>query len=308
MNTVYSEYFEISTALKENIHLLEIAIFLSLFASGIAFLKGYYKWRESYDPALNKVHFKQVFAVFTLFFILMALIIPAISYLWISYEKGTWAPVEKVEMNSVAHGWLNVTAIIVASLGILGYTLLLDKEIKKSILGKNAFVSFSHSIKDFAFGMFSWLLCYPIVLAVNQLFSIIDQLLGIQPKINEQVAVKFLRIAMEYPILLFIMGGLIVFIVPIVEEVLFRGFLQNWFKQGMGRKKAIFLTAAIFALFHFSISQGVYNIELVTSLFILGCYLGFLYERQQSLWSAIGLHSTFNAISVIAIVGKSLTL
>lgn len=300
-------YFEVSTALKENVHLLEIALFLSILASGIAFLKGYYRWKEPYDASFNKIHFKQVFTVFSLFFALMVIILPAFSFLWISYERGQWAHFEKIEMNSLTHGWLNVLAISLSACGICGYLLFLKQDVRESIFGKKGLFSFSQSAKDFALGMLSWLLCYPIVLAINQTFALIDHFLGRPAPEYEQVAVKFLRIAMDYPVLLIVMGVLIILIVPIVEEVLFRGFLQNWLKQGMGRAKAVVLTAAIFSLFHFSMSQGVYNVELLISLFTLGCFLGFLYERQQSLWPAIGLHSTFNAISVLAIVLKSLT-
>ncbi|MBI3211827.1 MAG: CPBP family intramembrane metalloprotease [Simkania negevensis] len=51
-------------------------------------------------------------------------------------------------------------------------------------------------------------------------------------------------------------------------------------------------------LFHLSSSQGVGNI----SLFIFALYLGFLYEKQCSLFASIALHMTFNSISVIRIL------
>jgi uncharacterized protein len=65
---------------------------------------------------------------------------------------------------------------------------------------------------------------------------------------------------------------------------------------------SILLASLIFAFFHFSYSQGIDNIEVITSLFVFSCFLGFVYERQQSLWASVGLHALFNAISVVLIV------
>ena len=62
------------------------------------------------------------------------------------------------------------------------------------------------------------------------------------------------------------------------------------------------IASLIFAAFHFSTSQGLNNIELLVSLFVLSCFLGFLYERQESLLASMALHATFNAISILAIL------
>jgi membrane protease YdiL (CAAX protease family) len=106
---------------------------------------------------------------------------------------------------------------------------------------------------------------------------------------------------MEFPWLFWSSVILIVTLVPFLEEVLFRGFLQTWLRRVVGVSGAIWLTALTFALFHFSTSQGADNVELISSLFVLGCFLSFLRERQRSLWAPIGLHAAFNAISILMI-------
>lgn len=117
----------------------------------------------------------------------------------------------------------------------------------------------------------------------------------------QQLAVQELERDFEHPVLFVLMAITVTTIVPFVEELLFRGFMQNWLRKYIGRGRAIFLTAFIFACFHYSHGQGIGNFELIISLFSLSLFLGYIYERQQTLWASIGLHSTFNAISVIAI-------
>ena len=171
---------------------------------------------------------------------------------------------------------------------------------RKSVWGNNAFKSISQSAKDFFIGFCAWFVGYPIMLVVGQLASILT-LIFFLPSTVEQVAVRYLRQIMDYPVLFISTSLLIVFVVPIVEETLFRGFLQTWLRKWLSRTGAIIVSSLIFALFHYSSSQGQNNIELLCSLFTLSCFLGFVYERQQSLWASIGLHTTFNGISVLAL-------
>jgi membrane protease YdiL (CAAX protease family) len=67
-------------------------------------------------------------------------------------------------------------------------------------------------------------------------------------------------------------------------------------------KKAIIFSALCFSLFHLAPSQGIGNISLVASLFLFALFLGFIYERQASLFASIGLHMTFNAVSTVRIL------
>ena len=132
---------------------------------------------------------------------------------------------------------------------------------------------------------------------ISQSLEVIFYAAGYTEQID-QVAVKNLKSILSYPLLLTSTIGVIVIMVPLAEEMLFRGFFQNWIIQRIGRFKGILVTSLLFAGFHFSISQGWANVELLLSLFVLSCYLGFIYERQRSLWAAAGLHMAFNAFSV----------
>jgi membrane protease YdiL (CAAX protease family) len=118
----------------------------------------------------------------------------------------------------------------------------------------------------------------------------------------EQAAVHQLKIALANPpILIATLFSVLVF-APIVEEFLFRFALQSYLKKYLNPKYAILIAAFAFALLHLSPSQGVGNITLMISLWTLGIFLGWVYERQGSLLASVTLHATFNIISTLQIV------
>ncbi len=154
---------------------------------------------------------------------------------------------------------------------------------------------------DFGMGVLTWLISFPLITVVGSLTDLFVSLF-FGPQEYEQVAVRYLKTSVSSQFLLIVAIVTIVLIAPIIEEFLFRGFFQNFLKKHIGRKAAILLTAFFFAFFHFSLSQNLGNVPLVASLFILALFLGFIYERQQSLFASIGLHMTFNIVSVVRIL------
>jgi membrane protease YdiL (CAAX protease family) len=87
---------------------------------------------------------------------------------------------------------------------------------------------------------------------------------------------------------------------PLLEEVLFRGLVQNMFRTVLrGRSErflaardiiAIVLTAALFALIHGTISG-------FPPLFVVGLMCGFAYLRTGTLWAAVGVHFVNNVVA-----------
>jgi membrane protease YdiL (CAAX protease family) len=70
----------------------------------------------------------------------------------------------------------------------------------------------------------------------------------------------------------------------------------------MKKSLAIVFSSICFSAFHFSFSQGIGNISLLFSLFVFALFLGFIYERQGSLFASISLHMTLNIVSVARIL------
>lgn len=83
-----------------------------------------------------------------------------------------------------------------------------------------------------------------------------------------------------------------VVIVPVYEELLFRGHLQSLLRHYLGRSwAAILLTSGAFAVVHPWWSGP--------SIFVLSVCLGYAYERRGNLWLPMMIHSLFNAISIL---------
>jgi membrane protease YdiL (CAAX protease family) len=81
-------------------------------------------------------------------------------------------------------------------------------------------------------------------------------------------------------------------LVPVAEEVLWRGFAYRAFRQRYSRLAAAACTSAIFAAFHF-------NLVGFPSLFVIGMGLVLLYERTGSLVTPISAHATINSMIVL---------
>lgn len=155
--------------------------------------------------------------------------------------------------------------------------------------------------QNFLKGAVSWVFIYPFVLFVSALLdTLIFIIFDVAPS-NQNVVEQF-KLALSSAPLTIWMTFTIACIVPVAEEFLFRGLLQSWLKQRFeNRMIAIAISALVFALFHYSSEQGVTNLQLLTTLFLLGSFLGYLYEKYNTLWASIGLHSTFNFISALLI-------
>ena len=80
-------------------------------------------------------------------------------------------------------------------------------------------------------------------------------------------------------------------IVPVFEELLFRGFFQTSLRSLSGSPwGGIVLTSVFFAVLH--------PPTHIPALFMLSCGLGYAYERSGSLFRPILMHIFFNGLSV----------
>ena len=79
---------------------------------------------------------------------------------------------------------------------------------------------------------------------------------------------------------------------PIVEETFFRGFVYPPLKQKLGRIAGIIITAAFFAVAHFSVWTFL-------PLFVGGLGFAWLYDKYNNIWINILAHMLWNSIVVI---------
>jgi len=90
-----------------------------------------------------------------------------------------------------------------------------------------------------------------------------------------------------------ILGGLLV---PIAEEVLFRGVLYRWMRQFSSPWVAIPISSALFGLLH-----G--DIAVAGATFVMGIILAWFYERSHSLWPSIVIHAVNNGFKLALLYG-----
>ena len=85
---------------------------------------------------------------------------------------------------------------------------------------------------------------------------------------------------------------LIAILAPILEELVFRGFLFNRWQTKYGTAKAILLSSLMFGLMHVEILGGI----------VFGALLCLIYLKTKSLIGPIIVHMTNNTIAVMWIV------
>ncbi len=81
-------------------------------------------------------------------------------------------------------------------------------------------------------------------------------------------------------------------IVPLCEELIFRGLIYNRLKEYMPVKWAIPMSALAFGIGHGNLVQGIYG-------FALGYMMAYLYENTGKLWVPVLFHIVANTISVL---------
>jgi|GEM_PF-5502913 len=93
------------------------------------------------------------------------------------------------------------------------------------------------------------------------------------------------------------------FLTPLLEEILFRGFLLPAFELYGSKIKANLVQAILFMLIHFYwlVTDG-FTLDVVArfaTVFVIGLILGYVTQRSHSLLPAIWLHTLNNLVSLI---------
>ncbi len=166
--------------------------------------------------------------------------------------------------------------------------------------------------RDFRAALVNLLAVYPlIVAAILVTMEAGKMLIGPDFQMEQHIELKQIT---EHPELLvriiIILNA--VFLVPVFEELLFRGLFQTMIRsaldlalevRGVSARPgstawlAILLTSVVFATFH-------YNPQHWPALLILAISLGYAYEKSGSLFRPIFIHSLFNAVSIISALGQ----
>ena len=81
-------------------------------------------------------------------------------------------------------------------------------------------------------------------------------------------------------------------LVPLAEEMVFRGMIQRIFSRNMGPILAVLLSGAVFGAVHL-------NAHLLISITCFGWFLGFLFEATGNLIYSMVAHAIFNTVALV---------
>lgn len=226
-------------------------------------------------------------------------------------DQANQLPIEKNEAQaysvpwSIADTWLGVGLLVLLSMGMLVILLGVGRQYLQSagvlilelVYLLPILIIFGWrriSWKYLGFGKFSvnvlgigFVLLLGAYLLIYLHNSVLDRL-GIETQ-GEQIVEIFNEL--ESPVWFFLVGAVIA---PIVEELFFRGFLFQGFRQKYGWLPALLLSSAIFGAAHLDPASLI-------PTFILGCVLAYVYHRSNSVWPGIVFHATINSLSLIAV-------
>lgn len=270
---------------------------LSLLVTFCALRAKFYRPLSSSEylaaPKLSDLLF-----VFFVFFAIQLIAIPLLAFFCIFLLEGSWST---PQLSSENHVQVQAAALWISCVAMWALCFLFKPTALSSVNGSEEVESLIGKLYQLSFGAMTWLICFPFVLTLNQaLVLVVDYFF--HPDISEQVAIKYLKLSSSNPFSLVIYFLGVVLAVPVMEEFLFRGILQRWLSSQMGPRKGIMLASLMFTAMHYAGEQGFSNFVLLPCLFLLSCYLGYLYERQRSLWAPIGLHAMFNLVSALVLL------
>ena len=92
-------------------------------------------------------------------------------------------------------------------------------------------------------------------------------------------------------------GMLLIVVAPVAEEIFFRGFLYQAFRNSFGVLGGALLSGVIFGGIHFELFKLV-------QLGMLGVILALLFEKTRSLWPPIILHAVNNALAFAVLMSE----
>ena len=94
-------------------------------------------------------------------------------------------------------------------------------------------------------------------------------------------------------------GFVMLILMPVGEEILFRGIAYTGFAGRFGQTKGMALSALLFAVLHGYIRSFMPSVLGGIPIFLMGVTLAWLYIRTKSLIPCIITHSLVNLILIL---------
>ncbi len=149
--------------------------------------------------------------------------------------------------------------------------------------------------KDFVMAIVNLLATWPLMIAAITMTMFFAKLLSGQDyQMQQHEQLEMITEYQQMPVRIMIVFVAVV-IAPLLEEMMFRGFVQttirSYFNTRNSAWPAIAASSVFFAIMHADPGHW-------PALFVLGLCLGYSYEKSGSLFRPIFIHLFFNAYSV----------
>ncbi|MHC4266971.1 MAG: lysostaphin resistance A-like protein [Planctomycetota bacterium] len=145
---------------------------------------------------------------------------------------------------------------------------------------------------DILIGLKHYLIVLPLIIASGFIVNYFLRIVGIEPEQQDIINNIMSEDSLGVLTFMFFFGTLAA---PIVEELLFRGFIQTALRITFSKTQAIFISGFVFALIH-------WNFHVFLQIFILGLLLAYLFEKTGSLVAPIFVHICHNTTTLVLLV------
>jgi len=152
--------------------------------------------------------------------------------------------------------------------------------------------------KDFLSALVNLLTIWPIVMFALVATIYVGELIwGQDFQIQQHEELESIALHPQMSVRMSIIVTAVV-VVPVFEEMLFRGLFQTMFRSFTRRPwLSILMSSGLFATVHL-------NVEHWPALFALAICMGYSYEKSGSLFRPIFIHSLFNTIAIISALNQ----
>lgn len=156
-------------------------------------------------------------------------------------------------------------------------------------------------VKDFFMAIVNLLTAWPLMMAaITITMFVAESIWDTEYQMQQHQQLELITEYSQLPLRIMIVFVAVV-IAPLLEEMLFRGFVQTTIRSFFNIRNsawpAIAASSVFFAIMHEDPGHW-------PALFVLGVCLGYSYEKSGSLFRPIFIHLFFNATSIIAILSQ----
>ena len=217
-------------------------------------------------------------------------VVVLVGFLYAGLFLGAWAQ----QVAGPMPAGISVEQMLIATLSFQGATILLIGSFLRQhqVSWAEVFGFANRAPHSVLLGLIALGLVLPLLFGLQWVTVELMQRIPHFPiKPVEQQAVQTLRIATSWVDRL-ALGAVTILLVPLGEEMLFRGVLYPWIKQAGFPRLALWGTSLTFAAIH-------QNLVAFLPLLVLALLFTGLYEKTNNLLAPISAHASFNAVNFV---------